>query len=149
MFLVRGSSSNPATVIRAIAKELGALHPRAIPRVAAAARTCNSSHLPLREYMESCIITPISSLSYPQPLVIDTLDDGCIAKCFSRNWSISHSRHMWRFCWSVDPVPIECSLLKVAHKKYQLPPVSQAVTEEYFEQMDWKIWRPCHVPYLI
>ena len=140
MFLVRGSSSNPATVIRAIAKELGALHPRAIPRVAAAARTCNSSHLPLREYMESCIITPISSVSYPQPLVIDTLDDGCIAKCFSRNWSISHSR---------PSPPIECSLLKVAHKKYQLPPVSQAVTEEYFEQMDWKIRKPCHVPYLI
>ena len=69
-FLVRGSSSDPATVIRAMGKELCALHPRAIPKVAEAARTCNSSHGPVREYMESYIITPIRSLSYPHPLII-------------------------------------------------------------------------------
>ena len=44
VFLVRGSSSNPGTVIRATAKELGALHPRAIQRVAPAACTCNILH---------------------------------------------------------------------------------------------------------
>ena len=76
-FLVRGSSSDPATVIQTMAKELCALHPRSIPQVAAAARTCNSSHLPLRDYMESYIIEPIRSLSYPYPLVIvvDGLDE--------------------------------------------------------------------------
>jgi len=53
-----------------MAKELSALHPRSVPQVAVAARTCNSGHLRLRDYMESYIINPIRSLSYPYPLVI-------------------------------------------------------------------------------
>ena len=44
-FLLRGSSSDPATVIQSMARDLGASHPRAILQVAAAARTCSSGHL--------------------------------------------------------------------------------------------------------
>ena len=43
-FLVRGSTSDPLTVIQTMSRELGALHLRAIPEVAAAVRTYNSSH---------------------------------------------------------------------------------------------------------
>ena len=46
-FLLRGSSSDLATVIQSMARELCVLHPRAIPEVATAARTCNSgAHIP-------------------------------------------------------------------------------------------------------
>ena len=148
-FLARGSSSDAATVIRAMAKELGALHPRAIPKVAAAARTCNSSHLPLREYMESYIITPIRSLSYPYPLVvvIDALDEWEHHEVFLEELEhIPQSSPVKILLISRPNHSIGRSLLKVPVEKYQLPPVSQAVTEEYFkyhfEQMDWKIRKP-------
>jgi hypothetical protein len=76
-FLLRDSSIDPATVIQSMARELGMLHPRAIPQVATAARTCSSGHLSLQEYIESYLINPIHSLSYPYPLVIvvDALDE--------------------------------------------------------------------------
>ena len=76
-FLHRGSSSDPATVIQSMTRELGVLHPRAIPQVATAARTCSSGHLSLRRYFKSYLIDPIISLSYPHPLVIvvDALDE--------------------------------------------------------------------------
>ena len=53
------------------------LHPQAIPQVAASARTCSSGHISLHKYMESYLIDPIHSLSYPYPLVIvvDVLDE--------------------------------------------------------------------------
>ena len=76
-FLLHGSSSDPATIIQPMARELGMLHPRAIPQVATAARTCSSGHLSLHDYFESYLIDPIHSLSYPYPLVIvvDALDE--------------------------------------------------------------------------
>ena len=92
-FLHRGSSSDPATVIQSMARELGVLHPQAIPQVATAVRTCISGHISLHEYIESYLINPIHSLSYPYPLVIvvDALDEWEHHKAFSRNWSIPHS----------------------------------------------------------
>ena len=76
-FLHHGSSSDPAIVIQSMARELGVLHPQAIPQVATAARICSSGHLSLHKYIESYLINPIHSLSYPYPLVIvvDALDE--------------------------------------------------------------------------
>ena len=75
-FLPRGTSGDPATVIQSMARELGVLHPRAIPQIATAARTCSSGQS-LHEYIEAYLITSIHSLSYPYPLVIviDGLDE--------------------------------------------------------------------------
>ena len=64
-FLHCSSSSDPATVIQSMARELGALHPRSVPQVAMAVRTCSSGHLSLHEYFNSYLIDPIYSLSYP------------------------------------------------------------------------------------
>ena len=69
-FFYRGSSSDPAAVIQSMARELGVLHPRAIPQVATAAHTCRSGHTSLHKYIESYLIKPIHSLSYPLSLLM-------------------------------------------------------------------------------
>ena len=148
-FLLRDSSSDAATVIQQMARELGALHPRAIPGVAVAARTCKASHQSLHEYMESYIIKPIHSLSYPYPLVIviDGLDEWEHHEVFLEE--LEHLSPMSPLKFLLISRPnhsIERSLLKVSVQKYNLPPVSQAITEAYFnhhfEKIDWKMRKP-------
>ena len=67
--LPRDSSNHPITVIQLMARDLGLLHPRAIPQVATAVRTCSSGHLCLYEYIESYLTNPVHSLPYPYSLV--------------------------------------------------------------------------------
>jgi tetratricopeptide (TPR) repeat protein len=148
-FLLRGSSTDPGTLIQTMARELGASHPRAIPQIAAAARACKSSHRPLREYMESYIINPICSLSYPYPLVIivDGLDEWEHHEMFLKELKhIPPSSPLKILLISRPNYSIERSLLKVAVQKYELPPVSQAITEQYFNhhfaKMDWEMRKP-------
>ena len=148
-FLHRGSTSDPATVIQSMARELGVLHPRAIPQVATAARTCSSGHLSLHEYIESYLIKPIRSLSYPYPLVIvvDALDEWEHFEAFLQELGhISQPSPVKILLTSRPKHSIERSLLNVAVQKYQLPPVSQAITEAYFNhhfaKMDWEMRKP-------
>ena len=148
-FLLRGSSSDPATVIQSMARELGVLHPRAIPQVATAARTCSSGHLSLHEYIESYLINPVHSLSYPYPLVIvvDALDEWEHCETFLKELEhISQSSYVKILLTSRPNYSIERSLLNVAVQKYQLPPVSQATMEAYFNhhfaKLDWEMRKP-------
>ena len=148
-FLLRGSSSDPATVIQSMARELGLLHPRAIPQVAMAVRTCSSGHLSLHEYIESHLINPIHSLSYPYPLfiVVDALDEWEHFEAFLKELEhISHPSSVKILLTSRPNHTIERSLLNVAVQKYQLPPVSRAITEAYFNhhfsKMDWEMRKP-------
>ena len=148
-FLLRGSSSDPGTLIQTMARELGALHPRAIPQIAVAARACKASHRPLREYMESYIINPICSLSYPYPLVIiiDGLDEWEHHEMFLKELEyIPPSSPVKILLISRPNYSIERSLLHIAVQKYELPPVSQAITEQYFNhhfaKMDWEMRKP-------
>jgi tetratricopeptide (TPR) repeat protein len=149
MFLLRGSSTDPATVIRIMARELAALHPRAIPDVAAASRTCKGSHRALRDYMESYIIKPICSLSYPYPLVIivDGLDEWEHHEMFLKELEfIAPSSPVKILLISRPNYSIQRSLLNVPVQKYELPPVSQAIMEQYFNhhfaKMDWEMRKP-------
>ena len=148
-FLLRGSSGDPATVIQSMARELGMLHPRAIPQVATATRTCSSGHLSLHEYFESYLINPIHSLSYPYPLVIvvDALDEWEHYEAFLKELEYIPQPSSVKILLTSRPNhSIERSLLNVAVRKYQLPPVSQAITEAYFnhhfEKMDWEMRKP-------
>ena len=148
-FLLRGSSSDPATVIQSMARELGMLHPRAIPQVATAARTCSSGHLSLHEYFESYLINPIHSLSYPYPLVIvvDALDEWDHYEAFLKELEYFLQPSSVKILLTSRPNhSIERSLLNVAVQKYQLPPVSQVITEAYFNhhfaKMDWEMRKP-------
>ena len=148
-FLLRGFSSDPATVIQSMARELGVFHPRAIPQVARAARTCTSGHLSLREYIESYLINPIHSLSYPYPLVIvvDALDEWEHCEAFLKELEhISQPSSVKILLTSRPNYTIERSLSNVAVQKYQLPPVSQAIIEAYFNhhfaKMDWEMRKP-------
>ena len=148
-FLLRGSSSDPATVIQSMARELGMLHPRAIPQVATAARTCGSGHLSFHEYFESYLINPIQSLSYPYPLVIviDALDEWEHYEVFLKELEcISPPSSLKILLTSRPNHLIERSLLNVAVQIYQLPPVSQAITEAYFNhhfaKVDWEMRKP-------
>ena len=152
--LHRGSSSHPAAVIQSMARELGVLHPRAIPQVATAARTCSSGHISLHKYIESSyLIDPIQSLSYPYPLVIvvDSLDEREHYEAFLKEleYISQHSVKILLTSWPNHS--IECSLLNVAVQKFQLPPVSQALAEAYFNhhfaKMDWEMRRPS--PYIV
>ena len=143
-FLHRGSSSDPATVIQSMARELGVLHPRAIPQVATAARTCSSGHLSLHEYIDSYLIKPICSLSYPYPLVIvvDALDEWEHYEAFLKELEYIPQSSVKILLTSWPNHSIERSLLNVTVLKYQLLPVSQAITEAYFNhhfaKMDWE-----------
>ena len=148
-FLHRGSSSDPATVIKSMARELCALHPRAIPQVATAARTCTSGHLSLHEYLESYLIHPIHSLSYPYPLVIvvDALDEWEHCEAFLKELEhISQPSSVKILLTSRPNHSIERSLLNITVQKYQLPPVSQAIMEDYFNhhfaKIDWEMRKP-------
>ena len=148
-FLYRGSSSDPATVIQSMARELGVLHPRAIPQVAMAVRTCSSGHLSLHEYIESYLINPIHSLSYPYLLVIviDALDEWEHYEVFLKELEhILQPSPVKILLTSRPNHSIERSLLNVAVQKYQLLPVSQAITEAYFNhhfaKMDWEMRKP-------
>ena len=148
-FLRRGSSSDPASVIQSMARELGMLHPRAIPQVATAARTCSSGHLSLHEYIESYLIKPTRSLSYPYPLVIvvDALDEWEHCEAFLQELEHISQPPPVKFLLTSRPnYSIERSLLNVAVQKYQLLPVSQAITKAYFNhhfaKMDWEMRRP-------
>ena len=148
-FLVRGSSGDPATIIQTMAKEFSTLHPRSVPQVAAASRTCNSGHLRLRDYMESYIMNPICSLSYPYPLIIvvDGLDEWTHHEVFLEELEyIPQSSPVKILLISRPYHSIERSLLKIAVHKYELPPVSQAITEAYFthhfKKIDWKMRKP-------
>ena len=151
-FFHRGSSSDPATVIQSMARELGVLHPRAIPQVATAARTCSSGHISLHKYIESYLIDPIHSLSYPYPLVIviDALDEWEHCESFLKELEhISQPSSVKILLTSRPNYSIERSLLKVTVQRYQLPPVSQAITEAYFNhhfaKMDWEMRKPSEV----
>ena len=148
-FFLCGSSSDPATVIQSMARELAVLHPRAIPQVATAARTCGSGHISLYKYIESYLIDPIHSLSYPYPLVIvvDALDEWEHCEAFLKGLEhISQPSSVKILLTSRPNYSIERSLLNVAVQKYQLPPVSQAITEEYFNhhfaKIDWEMRKP-------
>ena len=148
-FLPRGSSSDPATVVQSMAREFGVLHPRAIPQVAKAARTCSSGHLSLHEYIESYLINPIHSLSYPYPLVIvvDALDEWEHCEAFLKELEhIPQPSSVKILLTSRPNYSIERSLLNVAVQKYQLPPVSHSITEAYFNhhfaKMDWEMRKP-------
>ena len=148
-FLCCGSSSDPATVIQSMARELGVLHPRAIPQVAMAARTCSSGHISLHKYIESYLINPIHSLSYPYSLVIvvDALEEWEHCEVFLKELEhISQPSSVEILLTSRPNYSIERSLLNVAVQKYQLLPVSQAITEAYFNhhfaKMDWEMRKP-------
>ena len=148
-FLLRGSSTDPGTLIQTMARELGASHPRAIPQIAAAARACQSSHRLLREYMESYIIHPICSLSYPYPLVIiiGGLDEWEHHEMFLKELEHILPSSPVKFLLISRPnYSIERALLNVAVQKYELPPVSQAIVEQYFNhhfaKIDWEMRKP-------
>ena len=149
VFLLCGSSGDSATVIQSMARELGVLHPRAIPQIAMAAHTCGSGHISLHEYIESYLINPVHSLSYPYPLVIvvDSLDEWEHCESFLEELEhISQPSYVKILLTSRPNYSIERSLLNVAVQKYQLPRVSQATTEAYFNhhfaKMDWEMRKP-------
>ena len=151
-FIHRGSPSDPATVIQSMARELGVLHPRVIPEVATAARTCTSGHLSLHEYIELYLINPIQSLSYPYPLVIvvDALDEWEHYEAFLKELGhIPRPSPVKILLTSRPNHSIERCLLNVAVEKYQLLPVSQAITKAYFNhhfaEMDWEMRKPSSI----
>ena len=89
------------------------------------------------------------SLSYPYPLVIvvDALDEWEHCESFLKELEhISQPSSVKILLISRPNLSIERSLLNVAVQKYQLPPVSQAITEAYFNhhfaKMDWEMRKP-------
>lgn len=60
----------PETVIRAIAGELGRIHPSAIPSIANAIHKFSGSSLSLSQLFDQYIRSPIQSLQLPYPLIV-------------------------------------------------------------------------------
>jgi hypothetical protein len=68
-------SSGPETIVKMLAHEIGSIHPQAIPRIVGAMDQCHGTSLEI--HLHKYIVEPLSSLSYPNPLVIiiDGIDE--------------------------------------------------------------------------
>ncbi|PPQ73702.1 hypothetical protein CVT26_010857, partial [Gymnopilus dilepis] len=151
ILLTLAGKEHSSEIIRMIAKQLGAEHPRAVCDIAEAARMVNSAHSPLGNYLTSYIINPIRALKYPYPLVIviDGLDEWPI-----RDSLLKELEHMPL----LPPVKfiltsrfshaIERALKDVVHHPHPLPLASPELIECYFhhhfdqQDIDWKGHKP-------
>ncbi|KAJ2935212.1 hypothetical protein H1R20_g1883, partial [Candolleomyces eurysporus] len=72
---VRTESSDPETIVKMIAHEIGCIHPRAIPKIVEAMDQCHGTSLEI--HLQKYILEPLRSLGHPQPLIIimDAMDE--------------------------------------------------------------------------
>ncbi|RXW11380.1 hypothetical protein EST38_g14475 [Candolleomyces aberdarensis] len=72
---IRMESSDPETIVKMIAHEIGCIHPQAIPKIVEAMDQCHGTSL--ENHLQQYILEPLRSLGHPQPLIIimDAMDE--------------------------------------------------------------------------
>ncbi|KAG2008767.1 mucin-like protein 1 [Coprinopsis cinerea AmutBmut pab1-1] len=136
-FFVRKKNRDIVTTIQSVAQELANLHARAVPAVANAARTCNSTHHSILKYLQVYIIEPVRSLGLPYPLVLplDALDEWDHHETFLRELKhVSSTSPFLKFLFTSRWLhSVERGLKGNIVKEMALPPVTEDVARRYFE----------------
>ncbi|KIJ96372.1 hypothetical protein K443DRAFT_73178, partial [Laccaria amethystina LaAM-08-1] len=147
VFLANLNTEPPKRVIQMISRQLGAMCPRAIAKIADAARTLDGPHDRLKDYFTAYIFDPIRALEYPYQLVVvvDGLDEWRNYESFLAELVPIPSPSPLKFILtSRFNYTIERAVDKMPTRKYPLPPASQAIIERYFHQhflsghIDWR-----------
>ena len=73
--VIQTETSEPETIIKMIAHEIGCIHPRAIPKIVEAMDQCHGTSL--ESHLQKYILEPLRSLNHPQSLIIimDAMDE--------------------------------------------------------------------------
>ncbi|EAU89522.1 hypothetical protein CC1G_02411 [Coprinopsis cinerea okayama7 len=136
-FFVRKKNRDAIPTIKAVARELANIHPRAVPAVAKAARTCNAAHDSILKYLQVYIIEPVRSLGLPYPLVLplDALDEWDHHETFLRELKhVSSTSPFLKFLFTSRWLhSVERGLKHNIVKEMALPPVTEEVARRYFE----------------
>ena len=124
IFLTNLTTEPPERVIQMISKQLGEMYPRAITKIAEAARTLNGPHGKIRDYFSAYIFGPIHALDYPYQLVVvvDGLDEWRNYESFLAELVHMPSPSPLKFVLtSRFKYSIERAVDKMPARKYSLP----------------------------
>ncbi|RXW22975.1 hypothetical protein EST38_g2862 [Candolleomyces aberdarensis] len=130
--------SGPETIVKMIAREIGSIHPRAIPKIVEAMDQCHST--PLENHLQRYILEPLRSLGHPQPLIIivDAMDEWQDHPTFIEALALLNlESHVVKFIVT-DRLNPHASHLpgieKVSIRTYALGPISKEAIKNYFEK---------------
>ncbi|KAJ2922199.1 hypothetical protein H1R20_g14886, partial [Candolleomyces eurysporus] len=128
----------PEAIVKMIAREIGSIHPRAIPKIIEAMDQCHSTSLD--NHLQKYILEPLRSLSHPQPLIIivDAMDEWQDHSTFIEALALLNlESHIVKFIIT-DRLNPRASHLpgvrKVSIYTYALGPISDEVIKSYFEK---------------
>ncbi|KAJ2922200.1 hypothetical protein H1R20_g14887, partial [Candolleomyces eurysporus] len=130
--------SGPETIVKMIAREIGSIHPRAIPKIVEAMDQCHSTSL--GNHLQKYILEPLRSLSHPQPLiiVIDAMDEWQDHPTFIEALALLNlESHVVKFIITDRLNPCTSRLPgieKVSISTYALAPMSKEAIKSYFEK---------------
>ncbi|KAJ2922213.1 hypothetical protein H1R20_g14885, partial [Candolleomyces eurysporus] len=128
----------PEAIVKMIAREIGSIHPRAIPKIVEAMDQCHSTSL--ENHLQKYILEPLRSLSNPQPLIIiiDAMDEWQDHAAFIEALALLNSEsHVVKFIITDRLNPCASHLPgieKVSIYTYALGPMSKESIKSYFEK---------------
>ncbi|KAG2008740.1 mucin-like protein 1 [Coprinopsis cinerea AmutBmut pab1-1] len=135
-FFVKKKNKDVFTTIKMMARELATTHPRAVPAIAHAVRTCNSAHGTTLDYLQAYIVEPVRSLDVPYPIVVsmDALDEWDHHETFLRELkNISSTSPFLKFLFTSRWLhSVERGLQNNRVKELPLPPVTEETARRYF-----------------
>ncbi|RXW22978.1 hypothetical protein EST38_g2861 [Candolleomyces aberdarensis] len=130
--------SGPETIVKMIAREIGSIHPRAIPKIVEAMDQCHSTSL--ENHLQRYILEQLRSLSHPQPLIIivDAMDEWQDGPTFIEALALLNlESHVVKFIITDRLNSCTSHLLgieKVSNSTYALAPISKEAIKSYFEK---------------
>ncbi|RXW16289.1 hypothetical protein EST38_g9558 [Candolleomyces aberdarensis] len=135
---IRTESSDPETIIKMIAHEIGCIHPRAIPKILEAMDQCHGTSLEI--HLQKFVLEPLRSLSHPQPLIVimDAMDEWRDHPRFIKALAFLNSdSSVVKFILTDRLNPCASRLPgvdEVSIYTYALGPISKEVIKAYFEK---------------
>ncbi|KAJ2934657.1 hypothetical protein H1R20_g2438, partial [Candolleomyces eurysporus] len=120
------------------AREIGSIHPRAIPKIVEAIDQCHGTSL--ENHLHKYILEPLRSLSHPQPLIIiiDAMDEWRDHPTFINALAHLNSQsHVVKFIITDRLNPCASRLPgieKISIYTYALGPISKEVIKAYFRK---------------
>ncbi|RXW21404.1 hypothetical protein EST38_g4458 [Candolleomyces aberdarensis] len=130
--------SGPETIVKMIAREIGSIHPRAIPKIVEAMDQCHSTSL--ENHVQRYILEPLRSLGHPQPLIIiiDAMDEWQDHPTFIEALApLNSESHVVKFIITdrLNPCASRLPCIeKVTIYTHALGPISKEAIKSYFER---------------
>jgi tetratricopeptide (TPR) repeat protein len=128
----------PEVVVKMVAREIGSMHPSAIPKIVEAIGQCHGASL--ETHLRKYIIKPLRSLKRPQPLIIivDAMDEWPNHPLFFKALACLNSQsHIVKFILTGRLNPCASHLPgieKMSIYTYALGPISKEVIKAYFRK---------------